>query len=209
MSWRLTFLAAVAVLAIAGVAIAATGGGSKNVVLCAVKRGGELRLASKGKCAKGERKLTIAKRGPQGAPGAPGAQGAPGTTASIQPEPVHDVAPASAGVDCEDAPGAFCSESGLGWTNYGSVYAPAGFWKDAGGEVHLRGTIKPFGGPGAITNDFFILPEGYRPAGTRQFVISNCYLDTIQIEIEPDGAVHTPSVSGIVCAAFDGISFRP
>jgi hypothetical protein len=207
-SWRLTFLAAVAIVAIAGVAIAAQGG-SKNVVLCAAKQGGKLRLASKGKCAKGERKLTIAKQGPRGVQGVAGAQGSPGTTASIQPEPVHAVAPASGSVDCEDAPGTFCSESGLGWTNYESVYAPAGFWKDAAGEVHLRGTIKPFGGPGAITNDFFFLPDGYRPVGTRQFVITNCYLDTIQIEIEPDGAVHTPSVGGTICAAFDGISFRP
>lgn len=209
MSWRLTILAAVAILAIAGVAIAATGGGSKNVVLCAAKKGGDLRLASKGKCGKGERKLTIAKQGPQGAPGLPGPQGSPGTTASIQPEPVHAVAPASDSVDCEDVPGTFCSESGLGWANYGSVYAPAGFWKDAAGEVHMRGTIKRFGGPGAITNDFFILPDGYRPSGTRQFVITNCSLDIIQLEIEPDGGVHTPSIGSNTCAAFDGVSFRP
>lgn len=214
MGRRLTFLAAVAIVAIAGVAIAATGGGTKDVVLCAAKKGGDLRFAGKGKCGRGERKLTIAKQGPAGAQGQPGLQGLPGpqgppgTTASIQPEPVRAVAPPSDGVDCEDVSGRFCSFSGLGWTNYGSVYTAAGFWKDASGEVHLRGTIKSFGGPGALSPEFFYLPDGYRPAGTRQFVATNCSGGIVTIEIEPDGAVRTPSPSNS-CTAFDGIAFRP
>lgn len=204
MSWRLTFLAAVAIVAIAGVAIA-QGGGSKNVVLCAAKKGGDLRLGSKGRCAKGERKLTIAKQGPRGTQGAPGQQGLPGTTASIQPEPVHLVGPARA--NCEAAPGNFCGSGGLNWGNTNSVPAPVGYWKDAGGEVHLMGTAK--GTAGAITSDLFYLPEGYRPVGTRQFAVPNCSVEMITLQVEAGGAVHTPYVPPDRCVALDGVSFRP
>jgi|GEM_PF-6855699 len=206
MSWRLTFLAAVAIVAIAGVAIAAQSG-SENVVLCAAKRGGALRLASKGKCAKAERELTIAKQGPQGAPGATGAQGAPGTTASIQPEAVRLVGPARA--DCEDVPGNFCGSGGLDWANAGSVDAPAGYWKDAAGEIHLMGTAKGTTGGGGITSDLFYLPESYRPVGTRQFAIPDCVGEIITVQIEANGSVHLPFVPPDRCVALDGVSFRP
>ena len=211
MSWRLTFLAAVAIVAIAGVAIAAQSG-SKNVVLCAQKKGGALSLASKGKCGKGERKLTIVKqgprgeRGPRGEQGVPGLQGAPGTTASIQPEPVHLVAPAA--VDCEDEPGTFCRSSDTQvWGNYGSVYAHVGFWKDATGEVHLMGTAQ--GSNGGLINDVFVLPVGYRPDATRQFVVPECSLEFAKLQVEPSGNVHLPVVTSEHCVAVDGVSFRP
>lgn len=204
MSWRLTFLAAVAIVAVAGIAIAAQGG-SKNVVLCAAKKGGSLRLASKGKCAKGERKLTIAKKGPRGAVGAPGAQGPPGTTASIQPEAVRLVGPVSD--DCTSTPGTFCGSEGLDWGNRGSVYASVGFWKDATGEVHLQGTAQ--GSPGALGNDIFVLPAGYRPVGMRQFMITNCAGDPVELQLEASGYVHVPGLPPDHCASLDGISFRP
>jgi hypothetical protein len=205
MSWRLTFLAAVAILAIAGVAIAAQGG-TKNVVLCAQKKGGDLRLAAKGRCGKGERKLSIAKQGPRGEQGAPGQQGSPGTTASIQPEPVHLVAPAA--IDCEDEPGTFCRSGDTQvWGNYGSVYAPVGFWKDATGEVHLMGTAQ--GSNGALINDVFVLPAGYRPNATRQFVVPKCFDDFALLQVEPSGNVHLPVVTTEHCVALDGVSFRP
>jgi hypothetical protein len=204
-SWRLTFLAAVAIVAIAGVAIAAQGGGSKNVVLCAQKKGGELRLASKGKCSRAERKLTISKQGPRGAPGATGAQGAPGTNASVQPEPVREVGPVAG--DCEDLPGTFCGNEGLDWANAEPFFESVGFWKDPGGEVHLEGTAE--GSPGAIGNDVFILPLGYRPAAQRQFVVPTCFGDLKVLEIEAGGAVHVPSLPGEHCISLDGVNFRP
>ncbi|HEX5591876.1 MAG TPA: hypothetical protein VFX35_00865 [Solirubrobacterales bacterium] len=212
MSWRLTFLAAVAIVAIAGVAIAAQGGGSKNVVLCADKQGGDLSLAAKGRCGKGQRKLVISKQGPQGTQGpkgeqgVPGASGAPGTTASIQPEPVHLVG-AAVPAGCEAVPGTFCSSGAAGWMNHGTLSAPAGYWIDAAGEVHLTGTIKATAS-GPVT-DLFYLPAGYRPNGIREFVVPTCELESMKLEVEPSGAVHTPFVPPENCLALDEVSFRP
>jgi hypothetical protein len=205
MSWRLTFLAAVAIVAIASVAIAAQGGGSKNVVLCAEKKGGDLRLASKGKCGKGERKLTISKQGPKGEPGATGPQGAPGSDAAVQAEPVRAVAPVSG--SCAASPGTFCGSGGLDWSNAESSFESVGFWKGPGGVVHLEGTAE--GSAGALDPDVFILPPGYRPAAQRQFVIPTCSGSFLLLEIEPDGAVHLPSAPDAPCISLDGVNFRP
>lgn len=210
MSWRLTFLAAVAIVAIAGVAIAAQSGGSKNVVLCAGKKGGDLRLASKGKCGRGERKLTIAKQGPkgaQGSPGAPGPQGSAGTNASAQPEPVRAVGPVAG--NCEEIPGTFCGNEGLDWGNAEPFFESVGFWKDPGGVVHLEGTAE---GSPTVANDIFILPTGYRPAAQRQFVIPTCHGDFVLLEIEAGGALHLPTLylpNNEPCVSLDGVNFRP
>ncbi len=57
------------------------------------------------------------------------------------------------------------------WVNYGGVYSPAGYFKDAAGIVHLRGLLKD----GTIGDvPAFTLPVGYRPAYQQVFVaISN------------------------------------
>jgi hypothetical protein len=47
-----------------------------------------------------------------------------------------------------------------GWGNFGDIFSEAGFFKDALGIVHLKGTLS---GPGNSTTAF-TLPEGYRPA---------------------------------------------
>ncbi|HKH65700.1 MAG TPA: hypothetical protein VKA35_09585 [Solirubrobacterales bacterium] len=205
MSWRLTFLVAVAITAIAGVALAAQGGGSKSLVLCAAKKGGDLRLGSKGRCGKGERKLTISKQGPKGEPGATGLQGAPGGDAAVQVEPVRAVAPVSG--SCVASPGTFCGNGGLDWTNADPFFESVGFWKDPSGIVHLEGTAQ--GSPGALGNDIFILPAGYRPAAERQFVVPTCLGEFKVLEIEADGAVHLPSMPNEPCISLDGVNFRP
>lgn len=46
------------------------------------------------------------------------------------------------------------------WVNYGTPYAPAGYYKDVFGIVHLRGVVK--NGTNAVS--IFNLPSGYRPA---------------------------------------------
>lgn len=46
------------------------------------------------------------------------------------------------------------------WVNYGGTAAPAGYWKDAFGVVHLRGCVKD----GTADTTVFTLPVGYRPA---------------------------------------------
>lgn len=207
MSWKLTFVVAVSIVAVAGVAVAASGG-SKSVTLCAAKGDGALSLADAKKCGKGEKKLTIAKQGPQGVAGAPGAPGSPGTTASIQPEAVQAVAPYS-GTSCSAKPGTFCS-GGPEWTNYGPPTAAVGFWKDAAGEVHLRGTIDSTGGAGVIPNDFFYLPVGFRPVGDRLYTLPNhCEADPVKVEIQSSGVVRVPTFAPNTCVSFDGVSFRP
>jgi hypothetical protein len=204
-SWRLAFLAAVAIVAIAGVAIAATGGGSKDVVLCAAKKGGQLRLPAKGRCGKGERKLTVSRQGPRGEQGPPGAVGPPGTDAVVQAEPVRAVSPVSG--SCVASPGTFCGDGGLDWSNADPFFESVGFWKDPGGVVHLEGSAQ--GSPGALDPDIFILPAGYRPAAQRQFVVPTCSGNLELLEIEPDGAVHMPSPPDHPCISLDGVNFRP
>lgn len=55
------------------------------------------------------------------------------------------------------------------WVNFGGNYAPAGFYKDPWGYVHLRGTIKT----GAATTVAFTLPPGYRPEFEKNFACDN------------------------------------
>lgn len=54
------------------------------------------------------------------------------------------------------------------WTNYGSEWNTAGYYKDANGVVHLRGLVKS-GSIGAI----FTLPSGYRPTATWLFICAS------------------------------------
>lgn len=209
MSWKLTFLAAVAIVAIAGVAVAAKGGGSEDVTLCAAKKGGDLRLAPKsGKCAKGTKKLVIAKQGPQGVPGPAGPAGAAGATASIQPEAVDLVAAPVAG-GCEANPGTFCgstSEGGARWRNF-EDWGPVGFQKDAAGYVHLQGGTA-FGGSGQVDNRIFFLPPAYRPSVKTQVAATECDGTAISVQIGTSGRV-LPDPVNFLCVILDGISFRP
>ncbi|HZO05060.1 MAG TPA: hypothetical protein VFB52_01620 [Solirubrobacterales bacterium] len=206
MSWKLTFLAAVAIVAIAGVAVAATGGGSKDVTICAQKKGGGLSLAPKsGKCGKDAKKLVIAKEGPAGPAGAPGAAG---TTASIQPEAVRFVTPPTAN-GCEANPGSFCGVTSEGgakwhdWEDWGSV----GFQKDAAGYVHLQGGTA-FGGSGQTDSRIFFLPPGYRPSAKTQVAATECDGTPISVFIGTNGEV-LPHPVNFLCVILDGISFRP
>jgi hypothetical protein len=78
MRGRLPFLAIVIAIAMAGVAVAASDGGTNLITLCAAKKSGTLRLAKGGKCGKGERRLTIGEAGPSGPMGPSGQNGATG-----------------------------------------------------------------------------------------------------------------------------------
>lgn len=205
MSWKLTFLVAVAIVAIAGVAVAAKSGGSKDVTLCAAKKGGDLSLASKGNCGKGEKKLVISKEGPPGPAGAPGAAG---TTASIQPEVVNFVSPPVAG-GCEANPGTFCGNTNQGGAKWSSFqdWGPVGFQKDAAGYVHLQGGAA-FGGAGQTDSRLFFLPPAYRPSVKKQIATTECDGTPISVFIGTDGEV-LPDPVNFLCVILDGISFRP
>jgi hypothetical protein len=225
MSWKLTCLAAVAIVAIAGAAVAATSA-TNNVTLCAAKSDGALSLASKERCARGEKKLTIAKQGPPGPRGAVGQQGprgavggqgpagaagASGTTASVQPEPVQLIGPASPPAShCEESPGVFCDAGNFEWANGGGEDAPVGFQRDAAGYVHLQGTAQVIGSGGGEPPEFvFLLPAGYRPlAGDLSFAVPSCGNEFTAVGVRTDGAVIAPV--GVGCLVhFDGIAFHP
>jgi Head domain of trimeric autotransporter adhesin len=93
-----------------------------------------------------------------------------------------------------------------GWQNYGSGFAPLGYWKDKEGMVHLRGFISS-GITGNGTTLFF-LPPGYQPSGGRLAfaVLSNN--GTGRVDISITGDVTIDNVSGNGWLNLTGISFR-
>jgi hypothetical protein len=214
-------LAGIAVIAIAGYAVGA-GKSSENVVLCAAKKGGDLSLAAKGKCGKGEKKLTISQKGPQGAVGPQGAPGALGSDANVALEPITYVT-GPANDECFAKPATFC-ESGLGyiqWSNYdpsGAHYGRVGFYKDASGPVHLTGVASA--SVGGASSSFepegpFYLPPAYRPQAVRMFTVPSQtgseeeFTDTVVIMVRPNGVVALRTNDNYRQIALDGVVFRP
>lgn len=53
------------------------------------------------------------------------------------------------------------------WVNSGGSSVVAGYWKDAGGVVHLRGRVTG----GALGTDIFTLPVGFRPWAKEEFPV--------------------------------------
>ena len=214
-------LAVIAVFVVGAAAYAiGAGNSSKDLVLCASKKSGDLSLASaKGKCGKGEKKLSVAKEGPVGPAGAAGAvgpAGAPGVDANATLEAVHYVT-GSGSVVCATNPGTFCRgvDSGERWANL-SVSVPgfenAGFYKEANGTVHLVGSVRYFNSGGEADGfdppGAFVLPPGFRPAQTRAFKVPSGTVTSLAssttVEVKANGAVAV----GFENAALDGISFR-
>lgn len=214
MSWKVVVLVAAAML-IGGVALAAKSG-SGDVTLCAGK-GGDLSLGKKGKCPKGDKKVTIAKQGPQGEQGEQGPAGRDGTPADLAPEAVRLVETATGPTngDCVNTPGRFCGNpSGLCYTwknTTGTGSLPTGYRKDSGGWVHLQGTAF-FDGQGACGGTpqppgVFYLPAGYRPTAKARFTVPDCFVadDSVTVTVDADGLVEaSPS-----CPSLDGIEFHP
>jgi hypothetical protein len=215
MSWKIVVLAAAA-MTVAAIAFGASGG-SGGVTLCAGK-GGDLSLGKHGKCAKHEKKITIAKRGPQGEQGVQGPPGKDGTPEDLAPEAVHLVSVATGDFqndDCISTPGSFCgNDSGNcgTWQNVGDPNMPVGYRKDSGGWVHLQGTaLLDFQGACGGTPSppgVFNLPAGYRPAGGASFAAPNCYSagDNGVITISANGLVQS---AGGGCTSLDGVVFHP
>lgn len=88
------------------------------------------------------------------------------------------------------------------WTNFGSGWQTAAFWRMPDGWVHLRGLIKS----GTIGSSAFTLPPGYRPVLSEPFVcISNGAVG--RVDVLTDGTV-VPSVGNNTYVTLSGISFR-
>lgn len=94
------------------------------------------------------------------------------------------------------------------WTNYGGSYAPAGFFKDSTGVVHLRGLVMN-GSPAACV---FNLPAGYRP-GYRAIFTTMRYNSTQgeyagRLDVDVSGCVSVPGnpyTNGYL--SLEGVSF--
>ena len=128
-------------------------------------------------------------------------------------EPVRIVKEPSATGNCPAATGEFCrypvSDITYRWENYGHGYAPAAFYKDRSGIVHLEGSINAENfDAGAVT--VFVLPPGYRPTrGHRWFGIWNSDSESKHggLYIGTDGSVQPDR--GTAYLPLDGIQFRP
>lgn len=81
---------------------------------------------------------------------------------------------------------------GNNWVDYGSPYAPAGYYKDANGIVHLRGCIRS--GTGAVAA--FTLPTGYRPTAGRLQIIVSAYPAFAYLQVTTAGAVQVAAYYG-------------
>lgn len=85
-----------------------------------------------------------------------------------------------------------------GWVFYGGVgsnYAPQGYYKDALGNVHVKGIIAS--GTAAPSTVLFNLPSGYRPKETRYFSGWDGALVQQRLEVDSNGDVKIASLSNI------------
>lgn len=93
-----------------------------------------------------------------------------------------------------------------GWTNFGSGWQTAGYYKDtASHRVYLRGMIT--GGDAGATKILFTLPSGYRPTAVEMFPIGNVTTNArIYIDTSGNVALHITVDSSWI--SLNGISFR-
>jgi hypothetical protein len=93
-----------------------------------------------------------------------------------------------------------------GWTNYGFGGAPAVFFRDREGVVHLQGTIA-----GGTETRVFTIPRGYRPSAGQEFaaltVNSGPSRVINQLEVQSTGDVVLYDPVGVF-ASLSGITFR-
>jgi hypothetical protein len=93
------------------------------------------------------------------------------------------------------------------WKNFGPSFAPAGFYKDQFGIVHLQGLVDPPGFAGAV----FTLPEGYLPDQSYNFTYFGAIADSakiVPIQLEADGDVTAATSDYSASLSLDGITFR-
>lgn len=91
------------------------------------------------------------------------------------------------------------------WTNYGTAYQGAGYWKDKCGVVHLCGLIK--GGATTAETVIFTLPVGYRPAVSEKFfAVSMNAICIIDVYGTGNVAIKTGANAGWL--SLSGITFK-
>ena len=92
------------------------------------------------------------------------------------------------------------------WVNYLSGYAPAAYYKDKEGRVHLSGLIKS--GQPSLTLPAFTLPLGYRPStsGTQIFSVTGS-TEASRVDVLANGQVMV-IIGTSSFVSLSGISFR-
>ena len=117
------------------------------------------------------------------------------------------------------------------WKNFGGDTAPAAFYRDQLGIVHLRGAVVPPGwlnpGGNPLSLNIFRLPVGYRPSDHEIFSVAGQSLDSqgrndgaaARVDVKPNGLVvdvqDCTNDAAADCAgngailSFSGIEFRP
>lgn len=89
------------------------------------------------------------------------------------------------------------------WVNFAGGDAPARFYKDASGQIHLGGLVKN----GTVGSAIFTLPTGYRPAYTLRFpCLANGALATVIVTV--DGEVYESAGGSNTWLDLSPISFR-
>jgi hypothetical protein len=91
--------------------------------------------------------------------------------------------------------------------NFGPGYAPAGFYKDQFGIVHLQGFVAPPGFAGKI----FTLPEGYRPSQSYNFTYFGAIADSekiVPVVVSLTGGVEAVTSNYSNSLSLNGITFR-
>lgn len=88
------------------------------------------------------------------------------------------------------------------WVSFGGSFGPVAYMKDSMGFVHLRGLIKS----GTMNAAAFMLPAGYRPVATCDFIVlSNSGIGAIEVNTPGDVV---PVIGSNVYVSMDGITFR-
>jgi hypothetical protein len=90
------------------------------------------------------------------------------------------------------------------WTNYGDVFASAGYRRD-GGRVQLRGLVKAGAGGTVI----FVLPLGFRPPAQQIYTgVSDSSAPT-RIDVKTNGEVlvSQPSSGVLGWLSIDGVAY--
>lgn len=72
-----------------------------------------------------------------------------------------------------------------GWVNYGGSWETAGYRKEAGNIVRLKGLVKS-----GTADHIFILPAGYRPATNRIFTQKCASAGVARVDVYPTGYVY-------------------
>lgn len=92
-------------------------------------------------------------------------------------------------------------------SNFGTPHNPAGYKRDAGGNVRLQGVLAGSALSSPVTypgQKLFQMPDGYRPTN-EAFLVGGQGTGYCRVEVTPDGFVWAVSATSFV--VLDGISF--